>query len=202
MNFAQRREFDLLREEVWLKLLLVLAVTGIGGYLIFRLFVHLGRPLYLENAFREIDEQYTKLLCLAERDLDSAIERYHGSKLNNSPFPSTEEEQLEQINKAKKTRDHEREINDKYTRLRIRFSNDYKKQAESAAAYRAYLRFRLYKEEFASTAALVGTVADKSPEERVAYHQEQYEEARKIVIALEEIEKKLDALLASRERHC
>jgi hypothetical protein len=179
-----------------LKLLLIIAITGIAGYLFFRLMVYLGRPLYLQKAFEEIDEQYTKLLRLAERDLESAIERYNSGKPENSPFPSTEEEQLEQVNSAKKARNHEREINDKFLRSRIRFSNDLKKQAESVAAYRAYLRLRLYKEEFASTAALGGTSADMSPEERFARHQEQYEEARKILIALEESEKRLDALLA------
>jgi len=179
-----------------LKLLLIIAITGIGGYLFFRLCIHLGRPLYLQNAFEEIDKQYTALLRLAERDLESAIERYNSSKSENSPFPSTGEEQREQVHSAMKARDHEREVNDKFLRLRIRFPKDLKKQAESAAAYRAYLRFRVYKEEFASTAELVGTVAKMSPEERFAYHQEKYEEARRIRIALEEIEKKLDALLA------
>jgi hypothetical protein len=179
-----------------LRLLLIVAVTGVGGYLLFRLFVYLGRPIYLQNAFKEIDDQYTKLLRLAERDLESAIERYNERKSEESPFPSTEEEQLEQVNRAKMARNHEREVNDKFLRLRIRFPNDYQKQAESVAAYRAYLRLRFYQEEFAASAALVGTGADVSPEERFATHQEQYEEARKILIALEESEKRLDALLA------
>ena len=179
-----------------MKLLLIVAIVGFGGYLFFRLFVYLGRPLYLQNAFGEIDEQYTKLLRLAERDLDTAIERYENRKSENSPFPSTEEEQLKQVDRAKRGRDRERDINDKFLRLRIRFPNDLKKQAAAVAAYRAYLRLRLYKEDFASTAAPAGTGADMSPEGRLAYHQEQYEEARKIVIALEECEKKLVALLA------
>jgi len=190
------QRIQLLEEEAWLRLLLIVAIAGIGGYLFFRLCMHFGRPLYLQNAYREIDEQYTELLRLAERDLESAIEHYDGCRSENSPSPSTDEQQLEQVHGAKKARDHEREVNDKFLRLRIRFPNDLEKQAESVAAYRAYLRFRLYKEEFASTAALVGTVTDMSPEERLAYHQEQYEEARRIAIALDEIEKRLDALLA------
>ena len=179
-----------------MKLLLIVATAGIGGYLLFRLLVYLGRPLYLQNAFKEIDEQYTRLLRLAERDLESAIERHNDCTPENSPFPSTAEEQLEQVNSARRARDHEREVNDKFLRLRIRFANDFKKLAESVAAYRSYLRLRLYKEEFASPAAGVGAVADASPEERQAYHQEQYEEARRLVVALEESEKRLDALLA------
>ena len=179
-----------------MKLLLIVAIIGIGCYLLFRLLVYLGRPLYLQNAFMEIDEQYTGLLRLAEKDLDSAIERYNSLKSEDAPFPSAEEAHLEQINRAKKARDHEREVNDKFLRLRIRFAKDLEKQAESVAAYRAYLRLRLCKEEFASKTAIAGTVADSSPEERFAHHQEQYEEARKIMIALEESEKRLDALLA------
>jgi hypothetical protein len=178
-----------------LKLLAVVAVAGICGYLCFRLLVYLGRPLYLQNAFKEIDEQYTKLLRLAESDLESAIEGYNKWNSENSPFPSTEAEQLGQVNRAKQARDHEREVNDKFLRLRIRFANDLEKQAESVAAYRAYVRFRLCKEEFASRAALAGTGADLSPDERLARHQQQYEEARKIAVAVEECEKKLDALL-------
>jgi len=154
-----------------LKVLLIVAIAGIGGYLLFRLFVYLGRPLYLQNAFKEIDDQYTKLLRLAEEELESAIERYNTCKSENSPFPSTVGDQLEQVNRAKKARDHEREVNDKFLRLRIRFPNDFKKQAESVAAYRAYLRFRLYKEEFTSAAGFAGTVAEMSPEERFACHQ-------------------------------
>lgn len=179
-----------------MKTLLIVAITGIGGYLFFRLFMYLGRPLFLQNAFREIDEQYIKLLRLVEKDLELEIERYNNRKSEKSPFPSTEEEQREPVNRAKRARDHERELNDRFLRLRIRFPDDFKKQAESIAAYRAYLRFRLYKEEFSSTAALIGSDAGMSQEERLAYHQEQYEEARKILIALEESEKKLDALLA------
>jgi hypothetical protein len=150
----------------------------------------------LQNAFREIDEQYTKVLRLAERDVESTIEYYNNWVSENSSFPSTEEEQREQVTRAKKARDHEREINDKFLKLRIRFSNDFKKQAESVAAYRTYLRLRLYKEDFAFQATRVGTTAAMSPEDRLAYHQEQYEEARKLVVALEESEKRLDALLA------
>jgi hypothetical protein len=178
-----------------LKLLLSVAIAGIVGYIFFRLLVYLGRPLYLQNAFKEIDEQYTKLLRLAEDDLESAIEHYDDWKSEITLFPSSAEEQLERVEKAKKARDHEREINDKFLKLRIRFPNNFQKQAESVAAYRAYLRLRLYKEEFASQAARAGTAADMSPEERLAHHQEQYEEARKLVVALEESEKRLDALL-------
>ena len=179
-----------------MKLLLIVACTGIAGYLVFRLLVYLGRPLYLQNVLKEIDEAYTTLLRLAERDLESAIERHQDCGSENPPFPASEEERLEQVNNARRARDQEREVNDKFLRFRIRFPNDFKKLAESAAAYRAYLRLRLYKEEFASSLAQVGTVADMSPEERFACHQEQYEEARKILIALEESEKRLDALLA------
>jgi hypothetical protein len=152
--------------------------------------------MYLQNAFKEIDEQYTRLLRLAEGDLESAIERYHHWKSESFPYPSTEAEQRELVNRARKARDHEREVNDKFLRSRIRFPNDFKKQAEAIAAYRAYLRLRLYKEEFADSAALVGTAGGMSPEERSAHHQERYEEARKIAVALEEVEKRLDALLA------
>ena len=70
-----------------MKLLLIVATAGIGGYLLFRLLVYLGRPLYLQNAFKEIDEQYTRLLRLAERDLESAIERHNDCTPENSPFP-------------------------------------------------------------------------------------------------------------------
>lgn len=179
-----------------MKLLLLVAVTGIGGYLFFRLCIHLGRPMYLQNAFKEIDEQYTRLLRLAEGDLESAIERYHHWKSESSPFPSAEAEQLALVNRARKERDHEREVNDKFLRSRIRFPNDFKRQSEAIAAYRAYLRLRLYREEFAASTAPVGTASGMSPEERLAHHQERYEEARKLLVALEEAEKKLDALLA------
>jgi hypothetical protein len=179
-----------------LKLLLIVACTGIAGYLVFRLLVYLGRPLYLQNALKEVEEAYTTLLRLAERDLESAIERYQDCRSENPPFPASEEERLEQVNSARRARDHEREINDNFLRLRIRFPNDFKKLAESAAAYRAYLRLRLYKEEFAPASVLDGTVADVSPEERAAGHQLQYEEARRLVIALEESLKRVEALLA------
>jgi hypothetical protein len=179
-----------------LKLLLIAAVTGFGIYLLFRLLVYLGRPLYLENAFREIDEQYTGLLRLAEKDLETAIEHYNSGKTEGSTVPPAEEGLLEQVNRTRRIRDHEREINDKFLRLRMRFPSDFKKQAESVAAYRAYLRVRLYQEEFASKAGLAGTAAGTPPEERFALHQEQYEEARKLLVALEESENRLNALLS------
>ena len=179
-----------------MKLLFIVAAVAIGGYLFFRLCMYLGRPVYLQNAFKEIDEQYTALLRLAERDLESAIERYNSPQSGSAPFPSSKDELLKQVHSARKARDHEREVNDKFLRSRIRFSNDFRKQVESVAAYRAYLRLRLYKEEFASKASFDGAAAGRSPEEKLAQHQDQYEEARKILIALRESEKRLDALLA------
>lgn len=179
-----------------MKLLLTVAAVGIGGYLFFRLCMHLGRPLYLRHAFKELEQQYATLLRLAEGNLEAAIERYNSGKSGNPPLPLTDAEQFKEVESARKARDHEREVNDKFLRLRIRFAHDLEKQAESVAAYRAYLRLRLYREEFASAAAPVGAGAGMSPEERLALHQEQYEEARKIAVAVEESEKKLDALLA------
>lgn len=178
-----------------MKLLLIVAIAGIGGYLLFRLLAYLGRPLYLQNAFKQIDEQYTRLLRRAERDLESTIERHDSCRSGSSPFPATQEELLEQVNSARRARDHEREVNDKFLRLRIRYPNDFRKLADAVAAYRAYLRLRLYKEGFPPAAAGAGAVADASPDERLSLHQERYEEARRLVVALEESEKRLDALL-------
>lgn len=176
--------------------LLIAAIAGIGGYLFLRLCMYLGRPVYLQHTLKEVDEQYTTLLRLAERDLESAIESYNGGRSDDSPSSSSDKARREQVDAAREARDHEREVNDKFLRLRIRFAHDLKKQMESAAAYRAYLRLRLYKEEFASREPPAGAATETSPEDRLAYHQERYEEARKIAVALEESEKKLDALLA------
>lgn len=179
-----------------MKLLLFAAIACVAIYSVFRLLIYLGRPLYLQNAFREIDEQYTRLLRLAEQDLETAIERYNGRRSEVSTLPPTGEDLLEQVNRARRIRDHEREVNDRFLRLRIRFPSDLGKQGEAVAAYRAYLRLRLYQEEFAAKADLAGGTAVLPPEERLARHQEEYEEARKLLVALEESEKRLGALLS------
>ncbi|MGO9136925.1 MAG: hypothetical protein ACLP9S_15875 [Syntrophales bacterium] len=133
---------------------------------------------------------YYRLLTVAEKDVSSWVETLgkwqSGDKVIRPQY--SEDEIMESINVAKAAKAHEEEVYGKFLRLRERYVSSPKKLSESIVAYQGYLeiRFQHYQDEMLS-ASLVTSGAFSFDEMMAAQ--------KKIMMVLEEHERKLDFLL-------
>ena len=146
-----------------------------------------------EAESREIDEMYQRLITAAEKDLRSRIndlEKWHaGDKVITDL--NSKDDLVANIKAAEAAKAHEEEVRGKFLRLNERFRQDPRKLSDALSTYRRYLEVRLKQEQDATLFVHAMNCGAMSFDEFTAA-------ARETKIVLEEIERKLDVLLAER----
>lgn len=173
-----------------MKTLLFIVIAGISVYLLLMLCLYLSRPFFLSKTFREIEQMYNRLLTEAEKCVGLAVENLGKWQSGDNAIRAiwTEDEIKESINAAKAAKAHEEEVYGKFLRLRERYVLNPKKLSESIVAYRKHLqiRFQHYEDAMLCESAVISGAF--SIDEMMAAR-------RKVMIALEKNERKLDILL-------
>src|SRR5208283_6082614 len=131
------------------------------------------------------------LLADVDKDIGSAEENLKAWRSGDKVVRdfSSEDDLLKRINDTTAAKAHEKEVHEKFLRLRERFISDPKKLSESIVTYRRYLELKLHQCQGAESSTRALEVGAISFDEWMA-------EARETMIALEESERKLDALLS------
>jgi hypothetical protein len=171
------------------KILIILVISGISAYYLFKLGLYIYRPFLLSKLFRNINSEYCNLLVNLDRDINSAVaslEEYKSSY--KSPNSDRLAELQENIDRAKAFKVHEQTANEKLIRLRERYIDNPKRLSESIVVYSKYLstKIRQRHESNVFTQALITNAMSI---------EEFNNSAKETVIILEECERKLDIFL-------
>jgi hypothetical protein len=127
------------------------------------------------------------------KDIESEVENLRKWKAGDAVTRRVylEDSELQaRIAKANESTIHERELYDKFIRLRERFIGNYKRLAELIVLYSRYLDMKFKQDQMASAFSRAG-VSD------VMTFEERFSSANEIKISIEECERKLDLLLES-----
>ena len=176
-----------------MNILIILVLAGFAIYFLIKVGLLIYRPFYLQKTISNIEAQHNNLLARLKKDIDEAVENYNKWKSGDSVtlmvFHS-EDELKDRINEAMASKKHAQEVNEKFIRLRERFIGNYKKLADAIFWYQRYLTLRL--KQFENAAIYLGALNSG-----VVTFDEFVASANEGRIAIEESERRLDALLDS-----
>jgi hypothetical protein len=175
-----------------LEILIILVLAGFVIYLLFKLGLYIYRPFFLQKTISNIEAQYNKLLAILNKRIDMEVENYNKWKSGDKVILTlrNEDELKDSIDEAMASKKHEQEVNEKFLRLRERSIGNYKKLGDAIFWYKRYLSLRLNQFENATIYSNTLTGGVVTLDEFMA-------SANEHRIAIEESERRLDALLDS-----
>lgn len=170
--------------------LLFILITGVVVYFLIKGTLFLLRPFLIAKLFKEIDQLYQKTQTIFAKDLEQTIkdlDQWHAS--NRTLRINSSKEDLEtRLQNAQTVDKHEKEVYEKFIRLKEHFIQNPPKLAEAILIYKRYLGIRLKQNENA-------IVLSQALTSGVVSFNEFESSARKTIIILEELESKMDVLL-------
>jgi hypothetical protein len=175
-----------------MEVMLWVALGGVILYGFIKVALFIFRPFYIRKYLRALDALYGKVHNECVKDFESAVSMLDEWKKadDNSSIRriKTEESLNDTIESARTALEHEEQLNDKFTRLQVRFQLKPEKLGEGISHYKSYLDVKVKHNQETSiyTSALTTGVTTL---EEFAEH------AKKTRIVLEELERKIDVLL-------
>ena len=168
---------------------LIIIILGLVVYFLLKIILLILRPFFLKKFLEEIDTLYNKIKAYAVKDIDTAVENLKKWHAGGAIRIIRSEEELNQrLKDAQLADEHEKEVYEKFVRLRERFFQNPKKISDSITTCKRYLEVRLKQRQGASlfTDALTsGSITFEAFEAA----------AKETKIILEENERNLDILL-------
>ena len=173
-----------------MKILIIVVLSGIVIYFLFKICLYFYRPFLLEKMILELQTQYDQLLIIIDKSTEEAAEQYKNIQSGDriSILANSEDDLKGNLEKEIASKKHIQEVNNKFIRLRERFIGDYKKLSEAIVAYRRFLNMRANQYKNAEIYSRALGIGSMSFDEFIA-------SANEDRIAIEESERRLDVLL-------
>jgi len=168
----------------------IIAIVGIVLYFLVKLGLILLRPFFLSKLLNEIEELYKKTQSVLTKDVKETTENLNKWHAQDKvvQIHSSKEDLEARIQEKQKTQEHCQAIHEKFLRLKERFIHNPSKLADAIVIYKRYLEMKLLQNQSAHAHTLALTSGSVTFDEFQS-------SARESMIALDEIEKKIDNLL-------
>ena len=175
-----------------MKLLLPILIAGGVLYFLIKIGLFLLRPFFLAKILEEIEQLYTETQAVFVKDLEQAIENSKRWRANDKILRilSSEKDFEARIQDAQAADRYNKDVHEKFIRLKERFIQNPSQLADSIVVYKRYLEMKLTQNREVAVLSQGLTSGALTLNEFES-------SARETRIILEELERKINVLLSN-----